>query len=102
MLFRSQTLFEFGRYYEQTDDIAVAEDYYNQAFDIRTKISTQNLEPNIEGLHDSFTKMKQLYGDGFKSRLTQAQLELYDKLYSFEAVDADTGERLTFKTSYKV
>lgn len=98
----AQTLFEFGRYYEQTNDTATAEDYYNQAFDIRTKISTQNLEPNIEGLHDSFTKMKQLYGDGFKSRLTQAQLELYDKLYSFEAVDADTGERLTFKTSYKV
>ncbi len=44
--------------------------------------------------------MKQLYGEGFKSRLTEAEAALYEKLYSFEAVDADTGERLKFENSF--
>lgn len=96
----AQTLFEFGRYYEQTGDTAKAEDYYNQAFAIRIKISSYNLEPNVEGLHDSFTKMKQLYGENFKNRLNETELAMYDKLYSFEGIDADTGERLELRTSF--
>lgn len=96
----AQTLFEFGRYYEQKGNLTEAENYYNQAFAIRIKISSENLEPNIEGLHDSFTKIKQLYGDSFKSLLRENELKMYDKLYSFEGIDADTGERLEFKTSF--
>lgn len=96
----AQTLFEFGRYYEQTGDLATAEDYYNRAFALRIKISSENLQPNIEGLHDSFTKMKQLYGEHFRERLTAHEQSMYEKLYSFEAIDADTGERLAFLTSY--
>lgn len=96
----AQTLFEFGRYYEQKGDIPTAESYFSQAFDIRIKISSENLQPNIEGLHDSFTKMKQLYGKNFKARLNDEQLAMYDKLYAFEAIDGDTGEKLEFKTSF--
>lgn len=96
----AQSLFELGRYNQQKGDMQTAEKYYDDAFAIRVKISSENLQPNIEGLHDSFTKMKQLYGEGFKSRLTEAEAALYEKLYSFEAVDADTGERLKFENSF--
>lgn len=96
----AQTLFEFGRFYEQKNERAEAEKYYKEAFAIRIKISSENLQPNIEGLHDSFTKMQSFYGGNFKSRLSGAELALYDKLYSFEATDADTGERLEFRTSF--
>ena len=96
----AQTLFEFGRYYEQKNDLKKAEEYYDQAFAIRTKISEENLQPNIEGLHDSFTKMKLLYGSGFKNRLSQNESALYDKLYAFVATDTKTGKSVQFKTSF--
>lgn len=96
----AQTLFEFGRYFEKKGDLPAAERYYGEAFSIRVKISSENLQPNIEGLHDSFTKMKQLYGEGYISRLNLAGRVLHEKLYSFVAIDADTGERLGFRTSY--
>ena len=44
--------------------------------------------------------MQSFYVGNFKSRLSGAELALYDKLYSFEATDADTGERLEFRTSF--
>ncbi len=96
----AQTLFEFGRYYEQKNKRAEAEKYYKEAFAVRVKISSENLQPNIEGLHDSFTKMQSFYGGDVKSRLSAAELALYDRLYSFNASDADTGERLEFRTSF--
>lgn len=96
----AQTLFEFGRYYQQKGDMTLAEDYYNKAFEIRVKISEENLRPNVEGLHDSFTKMKQLYGDGYADRLSKRERALRDKLYSFAPQNTQTGKTQQFRTSF--
>lgn len=96
----AQALFEYGRYYQQKGDMNTAENYYNQALALRIKISEENLQPNVEGLHDSFTKMKQLYGEGFKDRLSERERRLYDKLYSFAPINRKTGKPTQFVTSY--
>ncbi len=96
----AQALFEYGRYHLQKGEREKAEEYFNEAFNIRVKIATENMQPNVEGLHDSFTMMKRLYGDNFTARLKANEKALYEKLYSFEAVDADTGKKLSLENSF--
>lgn len=96
----AQTLFEYGRYNQQKGDINTAESYYDQAFALRVKISEENLQPNVEGLYDSFTKMRQLYGEEFKKRLSERESKLYDKLYSFSQTKNKTDKCVQFVKSY--
>lgn len=78
----AQILFEFGRYHEQKKDIARAEEYYDRALELRTSGEVQ-IAPNAEALYDSFTKMRSLYGEDFKQRLSAKAAEVYRRLLTY-------------------
>lgn len=96
----SQIVFEYGRYYEQKDERDRAVGYYDEALALRTEGDVQ-IAPNAEALHDSFTKLKQMYGDDFALHMDTAAAAVYERLYGYNAVHGD-DEKLRLVTSYMI
>lgn len=94
----AQIVFEYGRYYEQKGQIAKAEEYYNRALELRTSGDVQ-IAPNAQALHDSFTKMKELYGKDYVTKLSPKARAVHDALYSYNSTHPKS-EQIVLDSSY--
>ena len=94
----AQIVFEYGRYYEQKGQMAKAEEYYNKALELRTSGDVQ-IAPNAKALHDSFTKMKELYGEDYVNKLSPKARVVHDALYSYNSTHPKS-EQIVLDSSY--